>query len=126
MLKYIFILSALVFVACQQKSKEMAWEISAPARKQFTHIDYKGTTVIPNGRLLTPYGKQVLLDPHPFGLVISPDGKTVITSNSGRDPFSISVIENMNGNFSVTRIPEKEGKGGPLKSVFMGLAISPD
>lgn len=126
MLKYIFILSALVFVSCQQKSKNVSWEISTPAGKLFTHIDYKGTTVIPNGRLLTPYGKQVLLEPHPFGLVISPDGKTVITSNSGTNPFSISIVENLNENLTVTRIPEKEGKDGSSKSVFMGLAISPD
>ncbi|MBI1770705.1 MAG: bifunctional YncE family protein/alkaline phosphatase family protein [Bacteroidetes bacterium] len=99
--------------------------MSAPAQKQFTHIDYKGTTVIPNGRWLTPYGEQVLLSPHPFGLTVSPDGKTVITSNSGTDPFSISIIENAGGDLKVSRIPE-EGKDSPFKSVFMGLAISPD
>src|ERR1041385_1329130 len=126
MFKYIFILSALVFVACQPKSKEAAWEISAPAGKQFTHIDYKGTTVIPNGRLLTPYGKQILLPPHPFGLAVSSDGQTAITSNSGVYPFSISTIENPNGEFKVSRFPEPEDKDNSTKSVFMGLAISPD
>src|ERR1051325_2726956 len=101
MLKNIFVLPLLLAFSCQPKSKEIVWEISAPAGKQFTHIDYKGTTVIPNGRLLTPYGKQILLSPHPFGLTLSPDGKTVITSNSGTNPFSISIIENVNGDFEV-------------------------
>ncbi len=125
MLKYISLL-LLLACSCQPKSKEILWEISAPAGKQFTHIDYKGTTVIPNGRLLTPYGKQILLSPHPFGLALSPDGKTAITSNSGTNPFSISIIENVNGDCGVTRIPKIEGKDSPFKSVFMGLAISPD
>src|SRR6185369_16110489 len=62
----------------------------------------------------------------PFGLVVSPDGKTIITSNSGTGPFSISIVENLDGSFSVTQIPETGAKDSPFKTVFMGLAISPD
>lgn len=126
MRKYLYLLSLVILFSCNSKQEEVVWEISAPADKQYTHIDYKGTTVIPNGRLLTPYGKQVLLAPHPFGLTVSPDGKTAITSNSGTKPFSISIIENLDGVFSVTQIPETGSKERPFKSVFMGLAVSPD
>ncbi|HTH57668.1 MAG TPA: bifunctional YncE family protein/alkaline phosphatase family protein [Cyclobacteriaceae bacterium] len=127
MRKIIFLVVVIVgLYSCNKKPNDSVWEISAPAGKQFTHIDYNGTTVIPNGRLLTPYGKQVLLAPHPFGLVVSPDGKTVITSNSGTGPFSISIVENPSTNCSVTQIPETGAKESPFKSVFMGLAISPD
>jgi YVTN family beta-propeller protein len=126
MRKYFLLVSIVALASCENKPTEVLWEISAPARNQFTHIEYKGTTVIPNGRLLTPYGRQVLLAPHPFGLAISPDGKTAVTSNSGTKPFSISIIENVADNFSVTQIPETGAKESPFKSVFMGLAISPD
>lgn len=126
MRKYISLLFIVGLLSCNSKQKEVMWEISAPAGKLYTHIDYKGATVIPNGRLLTPYGKQVLLAPHPFGLAVSPDGKTAITSNSGKTPFSVSFIENLDGEISVTQIPETGSKEKPFKSVFMGLAISPD
>ncbi|HCW08742.1 MAG TPA: hypothetical protein DGG95_15405, partial [Cytophagales bacterium] len=65
MLKQFLFIALLSLVACKQDSKKTAWEISSPAENQYTHIDYQGTTVIPNGRLLTPFGKQVLLAPHP-------------------------------------------------------------
>src|SRR5882724_11747636 len=125
MFKYTPVIVIFVLASCHQKPAEVKWEISAPAGNRYTHIDYKGTTVIPNGRLLTPYGNQVLLAPHPFGLAVSHDGTTAITSNSGTGPFSISIIENMEGNPSVTQIPETGSKESPFKSVFMGLAISP-
>lgn len=125
MLKYTPLLALLIF-SCQPQSKEIVWEISAPAGKQFTCIDYNGATVIPNGRLLTPYGKQILLPPHPFGLAISSDGRTALTANSGVYPFSISIIENADRDFKISRFPEADDKNNSSKSVFMGLAISPD
>ncbi|MBS1682058.1 MAG: bifunctional YncE family protein/alkaline phosphatase family protein [Bacteroidetes bacterium] len=121
-------LSAIILIAavsCQQKTKHTTWEITAPAGNQYTQINYQGTTVIPNGRLLTPHGKQVIVAPHPFGLTLSPDGKFAITSNSGVGPFSISIID-VEKNFEVTQIPETGAKESPFKSVFMGLAVSPD
>ncbi|MBA4058230.1 MAG: hypothetical protein C0490_26170, partial [Marivirga sp.] len=98
------------------------------AGDRYAKIDREGTTVIPNGRLITPTGKQITVAPHPFGLTLSPDGKTIITSNSGVGPFSISIITDFNSATpAVKQIPETlNPEKGMLEAVFMGLAISPD
>jgi YVTN family beta-propeller protein len=120
----------ILFSACVQKEKtaqQNNWVISAPAQKQYVSINKTGTTVIPNGRLLTPLGKQIVVAPHPFGLALSPDGKTIVTANSGTGPFSISIINNFNAaNPLIKQIPDKPTDKGLLEAVFMGLAISPD
>jgi len=48
---------------------------SAPAGNLYTSINKNGITVLPNGRLLTPAGKSLVVAPHPFGLALSRDGK---------------------------------------------------
>src|SRR5689334_16782285 len=40
-------------------------------------------SVLPGGRLLRPYGKQVPTGTAPFALSISPSGKTIVTGNIG-------------------------------------------
>lgn len=102
--------------------------LSAPAGNLETHINRSGKTVIPNGRFLTPYGKSVQVAPHPFGLVLSPDGTVAVTANSGTSPISISIIKNFQSeNPVVMQVPPGPATDkGVLASVFMGLAISPD
>ena len=104
------------------------WVASAPAGSAFTQIKKEGETIIPNGRIITPRGKQIMVAPHPFGLVLSPDGKTIITANSGVGPFSISIIQDFNSATPlVKQIPETlTPEKGLLEATFMGLAISPD
>ena len=102
--------------------------MSAPAGSEYTKIDKAGRTVLPNGRFITPRGRQIQTAPHPYGLVLSPDGKTVITANSGINPFSISIIRDvLGGNPVVQQIPEgPKTDNGILEACFMGLAVSPD
>ena len=88
MYKLLFLLLPVVIFA-------QTFQISAPAGSEQTKIDKLGKTVIPNGRYITPRGRQIMTAPHPYGLAISPDGQTVITANSGIVPFSISVIKNV-------------------------------
>jgi YVTN family beta-propeller protein len=122
--------TAIILAACSQQQKESnkeAWVISAPAKSQYVTINKTGTTIIPNGRLLTPLGKQIVVAPHPFGLALSPDGKTIVTANSGTGPFSISIINDFNSTSPIVKqIPDKPTDKGLLEAVFMGLAISPD
>ncbi|TAL60500.1 MAG: hypothetical protein EPN88_15825 [Bacteroidetes bacterium] len=101
--------------------------LSAPAGSMYTSINKGGITVIPNGRLLTPSGKSYVVAPHPFGLVLSNDGKTAVTANSGIRPLSISIIRNITSAPEIMQIPPGySNDAGVLASVFMGLAISPD
>lgn len=118
------------FLACTNDKKEKdpaQWIAAAPADTAYCKIDKDGVTVIPNGRLVSSAGKQITVAPHPFGLTLSPDGKTIITANSGTGPFSISIINNYNGEAVVKQVPENAKSGqGLLEAVFMGLAVAPD
>jgi YVTN family beta-propeller protein len=114
-------------MACQEKSVQQ-WIAEAPAGNAYTAIDAQGVTVLPNGRLIKPYGKTYRIAPHPYGLILSADGKIAITANSGTGPFSITLIKEVLGNNPVLQqIPEgADNDKDLLGAVFMGLAISPD
>jgi YVTN family beta-propeller protein len=121
----------LAVISCTSKEtseKSNVWLATAPAADRYTNINREGETVLPNGRIITPTGKQITVAPHPFGLTISPDGKTIITANSGVGPFSISIISDYNSASPVVnQIPETlNPEKGLLEATFMGLAISPD
>lgn len=119
---------ACLFLACCGHKEEAPWVISAPAGNRYTKIDKSGQTVIPNGRIITPRGRQVEVAPHPYGLALSPDGSLAVTANSGVAPFSISIIRDILGeNPAVRQIPQgARTDRGILAAVFMGLAVSPD
>ncbi|HWB62094.1 MAG TPA: hypothetical protein VG603_01195, partial [Chitinophagales bacterium] len=125
---FCLLLTALLTACNQQPHKATHYVISAPAANNYTHIDKKGITVLPNGKLLTPTGKQIKVAPHPYGLTLSPDGNIAITANSGTSPLSISIIRNLNRDSpEVQQIPPgAETNRGILASVFMGLAVAPD
>jgi len=107
---------------------EANWIATAPAGDAYTAIDRNGTTVLPNGRVLTPRGRALMVAPHPYGLVLSPDGRVAVTANSGVRPFSISIVRDVTGTDpTVQQVPEGvETDEGILAAVFMGLAIAPD
>ena len=105
-------------------------ELVAPAGKRPTEIVPRGETVLPNGRLITPQGVQVKVEPHPYGLALSSNGKMLVTSNSGTWPFSVSIISELSSSQPVV---EQIPPGYPLrgsepdpKSVYLGVAITPD
>jgi DNA-binding beta-propeller fold protein YncE len=102
--------------------------LEAPAGSLPVKIDPRGMTVLPNGRLITPFGKHVKVAPHPYGLVLSPDGKTLVTVNGGTNPFSASIITDIFGLAPhVAQIPPgfKSSDADP-QSVFLGAAIARD
>ena len=109
-------------------SSETGWVAFTPAGNAYTHINRSGTTVLPNGRLITPLGRQIETAPHPYGLTLSNDGSIAVTANSGVQPFSITVIRDvMQSVPDVQQIPPgAETDEGILAAVFMGLAVSPD
>lgn len=122
------LLSALFITITTFQLFAQNWQISAPAGNEQTKIDKNGKTVIPNGRYITPRGKQLMTAPHPYGLVLSPDGNIAVTANSGIKPFSITIIHNiLSDNPTVKQVPEgAKNDEGILQACFMGLAISPD
>ena len=62
--------------------------------------------------------------PYAYGLALSPDGKTLVTSNSGTNPFSASIITQLDSpKPQVVQIPPgfKPADADP-DSVFLGVA----
>lgn len=118
----------LSVAGCRKTAGDKVWVITPPAALEQTRIDRQAQTVLPNGRLITPRGRQLEVAPHPYGLALSPDGETAATANCGIEPFSISLIRQVLGASPVVRqIPEGfDTDEGVLASVYMGLAISPD
>ncbi len=108
--------------------KPPRYVLSAPVGSEPARIDRAGKTVLPNGRYITPRGRQIETAPHPYGLVLSPDGQTVITANSGINPFSISILRDVFGTSpTVRQVPDgAKTDDGILEACFMGLAVSPD
>ncbi|NUN95033.1 MAG: bifunctional YncE family protein/alkaline phosphatase family protein [Candidatus Omnitrophica bacterium] len=100
--------------------------LSAPSVKRYVEVDPTGETVLPNGRLITPVGHLLRVQPHPYGLALSPNGRFVVTANSG-NPICLSVIDLADAeNPKVYQIPEDPKKReGVLEAVFMGLAFDP-
>ena len=98
--------------------------MSAPAGDRYVELNAAGTTILPNGRLLTPRGAMYRVHPHPYGLVLSPDGRWVVTANSG-GPITLSLLDlESPGGPSVSQIPENLAESeGVLEAVFMGLAV---
>jgi len=129
----ILLVSVVLFaarVASPQGTGGNATSMRAPAGDRFTHIDPAGETVLPNGRIITPRGVQVKVAPHPYGLALSPDGQTLVTSNSGTAPFSVSIVTDLASPApKVAQIPEgfpKRDTESDPDSVYMGVAIAPD
>ncbi len=115
-----------IFLSGCTDIKDDPYILSAPAGNRYTSINKEGVTVIPNGRLLTPAGKNYMVAPHPFGLALSRDGEIAVTANSGTNPLSISIIHNLTASPVIIQVPPGNSTdAGVLESVFMGLAISP-
>lgn len=129
---YLFFSLLLAFNwACQSDTNiplSDQWIASAPAGERMASIAPEGETIIPNGRIIKPYGQTLRVAPHPYGLALSPDGSFAVTANSGTRPFSISILEGLeNSDLTVRQIPEGPyNDEGLLEAVFMGLAITPD
>jgi YVTN family beta-propeller protein len=97
----------------------------APAGTLPTRISERGTTVLPSGRLLTPLGRSFRVAPHPFGLALSPNGKTLASASSGTGPFCVTLIDRF-ASPRLRQIPENAAGEKDVPSVFMGLAFSRD
>src|SRR6185436_5785943 len=69
---------------------------------------------------VTPLGTEVNVQaPKPFGLGLSPDGKTAATINSGASHFSVTLIRDLGSAAPVaTRVA--------LNATFMGVLFSRD
>lgn len=107
-----------------------AADYRTPAGTSPAHRTEEGAgTVLPGGRLLSPFGKEYTTGPGPFGLAISPGGTRIVTSDGGMDRTSLSFLENIKGDWRIRTLvvsPEEIAATGDddWKSTFMGLAFN--
>ena len=87
----------IILISSCKSTGDKITMISAPAGDNPVQINKDGKTIIPNGRIITPFGRTIMTAPHPYGLIVSPDGNTAVTANSGVGPLSISIIRNLQG-----------------------------
>ena len=109
-------------------------DYSAPAGTRPAIHRPGAPSILPGGRVIAPLGRQYIVGPGPFGLAISPDGKTIISVNSGPERFSISVLEKdkkagLITHHLLTAPPsknhaEEREERDEWRSVFMGAAFS--
>jgi DNA-binding beta-propeller fold protein YncE len=112
----------------EQRGAHSSLLLQAPAGTRPVRINPAGETILPNGRLITPLGKHVKVAPHPYGLALSPDGRTLVTANSGTAPFSFSILTELaSPEPQVVQVPPRPGSPDTEPdSVFLGVAIAPD
>ena len=128
----LFLTITLLWAACQTpkntQNTSSKWIVASPAGDRYCQINTAGESIIPNGRIVKPMGNTVRIAPHPYGLVLSPDGSVAVTANSGNRPFSITILDNPNsGQPKVRQVPEgAQNDPNLLEDVFMGLAITSD
>ena len=103
-----------------------AADYRTPAGTSPAHRTEEGAgTVLPGGRLLSPFGKEYTTGPGPFGLAISPDGTRIVTSDGGMDRTSLSFLEQTNNRWRIRSLevsPKELADTGDddWKSTFMG------
>ncbi|MDX1907208.1 MAG: bifunctional YncE family protein/alkaline phosphatase family protein [Bacteroidia bacterium] len=97
--------------------------LQTPARTAYNIIQEGGTSILPSGRYVTPAGTTVRITHDPFGLALSPDGKTAISLHDG-----VMTIIPTDTPSQALRLPGYGNPGpNPLgDGSFLGVAFSPD
>lgn len=117
--------AALIFLAATVLT---AAEYSAPAGVRPAIQRPGAASILPGGRVIAPIGVQYVTGPGPFGLAISPSGKTVVSANSGPERFSLTILEREKTGRRQVRHLVMVKRDDPeeteaWRSVFMGLAF---
>jgi YVTN family beta-propeller protein len=90
------------------------------------------SSILPGGRIIAPLGEQFATGAGPFGLLIGPSARIVVTANGGPGPNSLTVLDReRNGRFSAQTLVARsydgaEEFGQDWRGIFMGLAYVND
>ncbi|MCS7026034.1 MAG: bifunctional YncE family protein/alkaline phosphatase family protein [Bryobacteraceae bacterium] len=108
-----------------------AAEYRAPAGTRTPLQRGGGQSILPGGRLITPFGKFFKTGPGSFGLAVSPNGKTIVTADGGSRRFSLTVLRALpGGRYQRTSLApwkaDQEPEEEDWRGVFMGLAFEDD
>jgi DNA-binding beta-propeller fold protein YncE len=91
-------------------------------------------SILPGGRVLHPYGRQLLTGTAPFAIAVSPNGKTIVTANIGVSTAigvnrpSITVISpgkrDEAWNLSDHAAEPRDGRGQSWQGLTAGLVVT--
>jgi YVTN family beta-propeller protein len=108
-----------LLTACATSPQRM----SAPSGDRYAVRNPQGETILPNGRFITPDGPVYRVQPHPYGLTLSADGRWLVAASSDGPALSILDLQ-ASGGPVFNQLPEEgASREGVLDAVFMGLAI---
>lgn len=84
--------------------------------------------MLPGGRMISPLGLHHTTGPGPFGLAVSPDGKTIVSADGGPNRYSLTILQRNENGWSSKRLAapkkgEPEAEQDDWRSVFMGVAF---
>ncbi len=127
-MKRAFILAILlagVFLSMSGLALDKQFYFTSPAGDSPAQIDKKNDIyILPNGRFLTPWGRQFMLPPHPYGLAVSKDGKTAAALQTTNKPNYIAIVKGLDT--EKPRVVQIRADKMTLTGAFMGLAFSSD
>jgi len=111
------ILLLLIFSSLFSYSqKQSVSTIQVPGFNRYCTLDYKGESIIPNGRIVRPAGEVIRIAPDPFGMTLSEDGSLALSVHN--DLLTIINTKNL--------IDRKVASPFQQKGSYMGAVISKD
>jgi YVTN family beta-propeller protein len=90
------------------------------------------SSILPGGRIIAPLGEQYPTGAGPFGLLVGPSARIVVTANGGPGPNSLTMLDHeRSGRWSVQTLIARsfdgtEAFGQDWRGLFMGLAYVND
>ena len=112
--KYLITIALFFLVSCSGGKKVTTFQV--PGLDRYCHIDLNGESIIPNGRMVKPYGEFIRIAHDPFGLALSPDGSIALAIHDN----TLTLIKTSDMSFIETEAPFDD------KGSYMGAAISND
>ena len=105
----------LPFLSLLLAAASAAAQYSAPAGIRPAVRRPGAASILPGGRVIASLGRQYMTGPGPFGLALSPNGRTLVSSNGGPDRYSLTVLEKGRGRHVDVPPPggPEAGKGRP-------------
>ena len=111
-----FLKLALILILASCKNNNMVSTLQVPGMDRYCTIDAGGESIIPNGRVVKPFGEFVRIAPDPFGLALSPDGSLALSVHNNL----LTLISTSDNSIREVTAPFKD------KGSYMGAAIKSD
>ena len=113
-------------------SRLLAAQSYAPPAGNRPAIRRAVTSILPGGRVISPMGEIHITGPGPFGIAVSPSGKSVATANGGPWRYGITILDRGKQHWEsrqlLARAPDSLDQSYPSdwRSVSLGIAFSGD